>query len=129
MPGRQTQNIICSYSSNVQKESQISFQTENNGLEKMVCLLPNITICNLDHKPNASHSQITTPGLYIYIYGISEHLVSVEIPRLFQNIFNFHDFIPPPPIFHCCGNPDCILSCEAVSHSYQKYTAIVSISY
>ena len=77
--------------------------------------MPNITICNLEHKPKDSHSQIAAVGLYIYMYMKLSELLVLDS---WYAIEKFHDFISPhhypwlsmprclPRLFHDCGNPE-----------------------
>ena len=48
------------YSSHTRKESQISFQTENKESKRWFASHLTLQIGNLEHKPKASNSQITT---------------------------------------------------------------------
>ena len=50
------------YSSHTRKESQIYFQTENKESKRRFASYLTLRIGNLEHKPKASHSQITAVG-------------------------------------------------------------------
>ena len=54
---------IRTYSSHTRKESQIYFQTENKESKRWFASHLTLRIANLEHKPKASHSQITAVGL------------------------------------------------------------------
>ena len=93
------------------KQKPNLFLNLNYGLKKMICLLPNITICNLEPKPKASHSQIPAVDLdRCGIIGTSRAwfvISSREITWLFHYFFRIFLISMTCQIFilfHDCGN-------------------------
>ena len=59
MPGRQTQKIIARIH-HIHEKKVKSLQTENKESKRWFASHLTLQIGNLEHKPKASHSQITT---------------------------------------------------------------------
>ena len=65
MPGRQAQKTLAHihHIYMYTKRKSNLFPNWKYGVEKMVCLVSDITILNLEHKPKASRTQINVVGL------------------------------------------------------------------
>ena len=65
----------------------------------MFRVMPNITIWKLEHKPKASHSQITAVDAYLWNYRNFSFVISNNIFMQVKNSMSCSEYSQPPGLY------------------------------